>query len=45
MRHYEFFTLLSVTVILLVAALVTPALLGMEGTSGFTASIVDAFGR
>lgn len=46
MNHHEhFFTMLSVTVVLLVAALVSPALLGMEGTGGFTASIVDAFGR
>jgi hypothetical protein len=42
-HHDHFFALLSITMVLLVAALLSPALLGVEGTSGFTASISDAF--
>ncbi len=42
MRH--FFELFSVALLLLVAALVTPAILETSaGTPGFTALIVDAF--
>lgn len=42
-HHDHFFTMLSVALVLLAAALLTPALLGREGTSGFTASIADVF--
>jgi len=42
-HHDHFLTMLSLTLVLLVATLVAPALLGKQGTSGFTASISDAF--
>lgn len=42
-RHTAFFDILAVAIVLLVSALLTPALLAREGASEFTALIADAF--